>query len=53
MSEKMTFNEFYDWLQFDSPNAASHTKALSILRYVSPHAQDDYVMKFYQEYMAE
>lgn len=43
----MTFEEFWDWLQFESPDREVHAQALAILRYTTPTAQEEYVKRFY------
>ena len=46
----LSFNEFYDWLQFDSPDQYQHSRALDTLRYCASDSQTRYVMPFYKSY---
>ena len=48
----LSFNEFYDWLQFDSPDHYQHSRALDTLRYCASDSQDRYALSFYKSYCA-
>lgn len=49
----MDFNEYWDWLQFESPNAEKeHYLINEVLRY-SGNGDTVYVMAKYQEYKKE
>lgn len=42
--KKMSYEEFHDWLLFDSPEADKMFKSYESLRYVTATAQESFVL---------
>jgi hypothetical protein len=47
----LSFNEFHDWLVFESEQAESWFQAAKIYKYVAPYAFDQVFKPYWEEYL--